>query len=147
MARFAFDSSGGGGLLHSVKTVLLVDGSILALSPVLRLLTDAFSDDTIWALSSALLALHVACFNYAGGGSGSPLALNAAVFASVLLGSRCVVLPPRLVFCFSLSAVVLERRRCLPDLAQLNTAKIFIFFFQIFFLSLYALLLLTCFAV
>lgn len=78
-------------LLRSGPLVLLVYGSVLALAPVMRLLTDSFSDDTIWALVSLLLALHLVFFAYSSAPSApdtNPMSLNAAIFASVLLGSR-----------------------------------------------------------
>jgi phosphatidylinositol glycan class C protein len=79
---------GGGGLARSVPLVLLVYGSVLSLAPVMRLLTDSFTDDTIWALVSALLALHLVFFAYGANADTNPMSLNAAIFASVLLGSR-----------------------------------------------------------
>lgn len=77
-----------GGLARSVPLVLLVYGSVLSLAPVMRLLTDSFSDDTIWALVALLLALHLVFFAYGAAADTNPMSLNAAIFASVLLGSR-----------------------------------------------------------
>ncbi len=75
---------------RSVPLVLLLYGSVLALAPVLRLLTDSFSDDTIWALVVVLLAVHLVFFSYSHerANDTNPVSLNAAIFASVLLGSR-----------------------------------------------------------
>jgi phosphatidylinositol N-acetylglucosaminyltransferase subunit C len=75
---------------RSVPLVLLLYGSVLALAPVMRLLTDSFSDDTIWALVVSLLAVHLLFFSYSleRANDANPVSLNAAIFASVLLGSR-----------------------------------------------------------
>lgn len=75
---------------RSVPLVLLLYGSVLALAPIMRLLTDSFSDDTIWALVVVLLAVHLVFFSYSHelANDTNPVSLNAAIFASVLLGSR-----------------------------------------------------------
>ncbi len=75
---------------RSIPLVLLVYGSLMALAPVMRLLTDSFSDDTIWALVVVLLLLHLVFFSYSDerANDTNPISLNAAIFASVLFGSR-----------------------------------------------------------
>lgn len=76
-----------------VKRGALFVGGLLALSPVLRTLTAAYSSDTIWALAIVLSAVHLATHDY-GFVNGSSaefrgtVSLNAAVFSSVLLASR-----------------------------------------------------------
>eukprot|EP01132_Coremiostelium_polycephalum_P001311 gene1311-1655_t len=82
---------------HSVKDsillVILLFGTVYGLSPVLRTLTNSFSDDTIWALTFILLLAHLFFHDYGYTNNESirfsaPVSLNAAIFASVLLGSR-----------------------------------------------------------
>ena len=51
------------------RTLALLHGALWALAPVLRRLTDSFSDDTIWAASGALAALHLITFPYGNGTS------------------------------------------------------------------------------
>jgi len=63
------------------------------LSPLLRTLTQPFSDDTILALTISLFIIHLFTQDYAymSGLSKSysaPVSLNAAIFATVLLVSR-----------------------------------------------------------
>jgi len=77
---------------HCFRMILLF-GAVFALSPVLHTLTNAFSNDTIWALTSLLLILHLYFHDYGfiNGVSDkftAPVSLNAAIFASVLLASR-----------------------------------------------------------
>ncbi|KYQ90934.1 GlcNAc transferase [Tieghemostelium lacteum] len=77
----------------SILHVILLFGTVYALSPVLRTLTNSFSDDTIWALTFILLlaSLFFHDYGYTNNEStkfSAPVSLNAAIFASVLLGSR-----------------------------------------------------------
>jgi len=93
--RLAIDNNSTSGFrfLSQSLRMLLLFGTVFALSPVLRTLTNAFSDDTIWALTSFLLILHLYFHDY-GFVNGvtdhftAPVSLNAAIFTSVLLGSR-----------------------------------------------------------
>ncbi|GAM28491.1 hypothetical protein SAMD00019534_116670 [Acytostelium subglobosum LB1] len=76
-------------LLH----VILLFGTVYGLSPVLRTLTNSFSDDTIWALTFILLLAHLFFHDYGYTNNdctvfNAPISLNAAIFASVLLSSR-----------------------------------------------------------
>eukprot|EP01112_Ceratiomyxa_fruticulosa_P017895 TRINITY_DN564_c0_g2_i1.p1 TRINITY_DN564_c0_g2~~TRINITY_DN564_c0_g2_i1.p1 ORF type:complete len:321 (+),score=43.02 TRINITY_DN564_c0_g2_i1:236-1198(+) len=81
-------------IVGSTMQIALVFGCVFGLSPVLRTLTDAFSDDTIWALTSIMLIAHTFFhdYGYINGVDRSsfdaPVSLNAAIFASILLGSR-----------------------------------------------------------
>ncbi|KAN0012174.1 hypothetical protein ACTFIU_007472 [Dictyostelium citrinum] len=73
--------------------IILLFGTVYGLSPVLRTLTNSFSDDTIWALTFILLLAHLFFHDYGYTNNESqkfsaPVSLNAAIFASVLLGSR-----------------------------------------------------------
>eukprot|EP01079_Euglenida_sp_SAG-EU17-18_P004455 gene4455-4703_t len=87
-------------LHQQVKDAALVTGALLLFSPVFRTLTLSFAEDTIWASSIALLMTNVAATDYTWINGLSPtqtetgvhqahaVALNAAVFSSVLLCSR-----------------------------------------------------------
>jgi phosphatidylinositol glycan class C protein len=73
--------------------ILLVFSTVLALSPVLHTLTNSFSDDTIWSLTSVLLVIHLYFHDYGYINAVSdrftaPVSVNAAIFASVCLASR-----------------------------------------------------------
>jgi len=80
-----------------VGSGLVVFGFLWTLSPVLRTLTQTFSDDTVFALTTMCLLAHAAIYDYTevqrntdrmdNRVSGS-VALNAAMSASVLLASR-----------------------------------------------------------
>lgn len=94
-ARVAMDPTleSVAALVDNVKIFVLFFGTLLALSPVLRTLTIPFADDTIWALTISCLSVHVffTDYTYVNGWSDQfrgHIALNAAVFASVLMGSR-----------------------------------------------------------
>jgi phosphatidylinositol glycan class C protein len=94
LGALVFRGGGGGGGGVASRVALFV-GALYGLSPVLKTLTLAYSSDTIWALSIALSALHVAAHDYGflSCAAGSTrfkgvVSLNAAIFASVLLASR-----------------------------------------------------------
>eukprot|EP00906_Rhabdomonas_costata_P034552 RCo048613 len=66
---------------------------LLLFSPVMHTLTSSYSSDTIWALSSTLLVLHVVFtdFQYINGCTDThngAVSINAATFSAVLLASR-----------------------------------------------------------
>jgi len=81
--------------LRSPGKQLIISGLLfklvlLGFSPVLKTLTESFSTDTIWLLTTLAFLLHALTFDYA---TDSPhlqdsLALNAAIFASIMLASR-----------------------------------------------------------
>lgn len=76
--------------LASVLGKMVVALVLLAVSPVLRTLTEATTSDTIWALAAMLFTAHLVLADYAGG-SGKlqdTLSFNAAISASVVLASR-----------------------------------------------------------
>ena len=79
--------------VSNLSSLIVLVGVLLALSPVLATLTNSFSDDTIWVLTILLMLIHVVFhdYGYIIGSSEKfegPVSLNAAIFASVLLGSR-----------------------------------------------------------
>ncbi|KAG9121043.1 hypothetical protein FRC07_003168 [Ceratobasidium sp. 392] len=92
-------------LAKAIKSSILVFLALASLAPVLRTLTAATSDDSIWALAAILFGLHALLADFspeprilarAGepgasqpqGGLTSVLSMNAAVSASVVLASR-----------------------------------------------------------
>merc|ERR1712080_336987 len=80
-------------MFESVNTMVLLLGVLIGLSPVLATLTNSFSNDTIYALSIMLMLIHVVLQDYgfilgSSDNFQAPVSLNAAIFASVLLGSR-----------------------------------------------------------
>jgi phosphatidylinositol glycan class C protein len=81
------------GMLRAGKSVVVITLTLFGFSPVLRTLVQPFSNDTIWALSISFLLIHIFFhdYGYTHGTSermDAPVSLNAAIFASVLLGSR-----------------------------------------------------------
>ncbi|KAG8700122.1 hypothetical protein FRC09_006166 [Ceratobasidium sp. 395] len=93
-------------LTKAIKSSILVFLALASLAPVLRTLTAATSDDSIWALAAILFGLHALLADFAPepprvlvrageggtvqpqGGLTSVLSMNAAVSASVVLASR-----------------------------------------------------------
>ncbi|SJX64603.1 uncharacterized protein SRS1_15420 [Sporisorium reilianum f. sp. reilianum] len=76
-----------GGVLS--KTIMAL--VLLAVSPVLRTLTESTTSDSIWALAVALFALHLALADYSATKPkqlSATLSFNAALSASVVLASR-----------------------------------------------------------
>ncbi|KAG8759552.1 hypothetical protein FRC14_005675 [Serendipita sp. 396] len=78
-----------------MRSSILVFMALLALSPVLRTLTQATSSDSIWALSFFLFALHTLLADYTDPipyesreRLTSVLSMNAAISSSVVLASR-----------------------------------------------------------
>ncbi|EGG24433.1 RhoGAP domain-containing protein [Cavenderia fasciculata] len=99
----------------SILYIILLFGTVYALSPVLRTLTNSFSDDTIWALTFILLLAHLFFhdYGYTNGESErfqAPISLNAAIFASVLLGSRL----PSIIHVFVLISFAIEMFALFP---------------------------------
>lgn len=54
--------------LATVKSAALIYAAVLGLSPILKSLTLSTTSDSIWALSTWLLMINVAFFDYSGGG-------------------------------------------------------------------------------
>ncbi|XP_068688734.1 phosphatidylinositol N-acetylglucosaminyltransferase subunit C-like [Montipora foliosa] len=93
-----FDALDGGRLrfqsertrMDDLKTCLLVLISVLVLSPVLKTLTDSISTDTIYAMTTFMLAMNLLLYDY---GTRAAIvcrstSFNASIFASVCLASR-----------------------------------------------------------
>eukprot|EP00794_Sanderia_malayensis_P015770 gene15770-17361_t len=78
------------GKRDDLKSVILVTGIVLGLSPILKTLTETISTDTIYAMTVGMLATNLLLHDYVSEAtmSPSPLSLNASVFASVCLASR-----------------------------------------------------------
>lgn len=53
--------------LATAKSAVLIYCALLGLSPILKSLTKSTSDDSIWAISTFLLCMNVAFFDYRGG--------------------------------------------------------------------------------
>ncbi|KAL1796983.1 hypothetical protein ACET3X_005523 [Alternaria dauci] len=53
--------------LATAKSALLIYAALLGLSPILKSLTRSTTSDSIWALSTWLLMMNVAFFDYSGG--------------------------------------------------------------------------------
>ena len=76
--------------LESATTIYLLAGTLVVLAPVMRTLTESYSDDTVTFLVMLLCSLHLIFHEYrstpifSGGGMFS---LNAGMFASILLAS------------------------------------------------------------
>lgn len=56
--------------LATAKSAVLIYAALLGLSPILKSLTRSTTSDSIWAISTWLLMINVAFFDY-GGGSGA----------------------------------------------------------------------------
>lgn len=85
--------------ISSALSKLIMGLVLLAVSPVLRTLTESTTSDSIWALSAMLFFLHLALADYTSssytggereGGNklSDTLSFNAAISASVVLASR-----------------------------------------------------------
>ena len=77
--------------LATAKSALLIYGALLGLSPILKSLTESTTSDSIWAMTTWLMAINVFFFDYGGGvGAKFPASLstNAALMASTVLASR-----------------------------------------------------------
>jgi phosphatidylinositol glycan class C protein len=88
-------SNGPTGILAEldvlVRTAVGLAVTLAALSPVLRSLTNSYSDDTVATLVAACCLVHLFAHDYsdAPNSSGAGIvSLNAGVFAAVLLASR-----------------------------------------------------------
>eukprot|EP00921_Rhytidocystis_pertsovi_P008330 GHVQ01013643.1.p1 GENE.GHVQ01013643.1~~GHVQ01013643.1.p1 ORF type:complete len:429 (+),score=21.58 GHVQ01013643.1:248-1534(+) len=82
---------------YAIPSAMVVFGCLWILSPILLTLTKTFSDDTVFTLTTLFLLLHVALHDYpyvyrnphrVDERVTSSMALNAAMFAAVLLASR-----------------------------------------------------------
>ncbi|KAF2202174.1 GPI2-domain-containing protein [Delitschia confertaspora ATCC 74209] len=93
--------------LTTLKSAVLIYCALLGLSPILKSLTHSTSLDSIWAISTCLLLMNVAFFDY-GGGTGAHLpasiSTNSAMMASTVLASRL----PSTTHVFSLTLFSIE---------------------------------------
>ncbi|OAG10633.1 phosphatidylinositol N-acetylglucosaminyltransferase [Paraphaeosphaeria sporulosa] len=93
--------------LATARSALLIYAALLGLSPILKSLTKSTTSDSIWALSTWLLFMNVAFFDY-GSGSGAHLpasiSTNSALMASTVLASRL----PSTTHVFSLTLFSIE---------------------------------------
>ncbi|KAF2477196.1 phosphatidylinositol N-acetylglucosaminyltransferas-like protein subunit C [Lindgomyces ingoldianus] len=93
--------------LATAKSGLLIYAAVLGLSPILKSLTRSTTPDSIWAISTWLLCMNVAFFDY-GGGTGAHLpasiSTNSALMASTVLASRL----PSTTHVFSLTLFSIE---------------------------------------
>ncbi|KAL9988601.1 hypothetical protein ACROYT_G003063 [Oculina patagonica] len=93
-----FDALDGGTLrsaskrsrLDDLKSCVVVLGSVFVLSPVLKTLTDSISTDTIYAMTTFMLAMNLLLYDYGTSAAivSRSASLNASIFASVCLASR-----------------------------------------------------------
>jgi len=116
---FTAESWTNGKILADIKLLLLVFVAVWMLSPLLRTLTQPFSDDTILALSVALFTIHLFTQDYAymsglSKNYTAPVSLNAAIFASVLLVSRL----PSVFHVYSVICVAIELFALFPILRR-----------------------------
>lgn len=53
--------------ISTIKSAVLIYGALLGLSPILKSLTKSVTSDSIWAISTWLLMMNVAFFDYSSG--------------------------------------------------------------------------------
>lgn len=77
-------------MFGELKTSITFLVSGFTMSPVLRTLTETISTDTIYAMVTMMIFVHLIFHNYgiAAAIVSKPISLNAAIFASVCLASR-----------------------------------------------------------
>lgn len=93
--------------LATAKSALLIYAALLGLSPILKSLTRSTTSDSIWALSTWLLCMNVAFFDYSGGSGArlpASISTNSALMASTVLASRL----PSTTHVFSLTLFSIE---------------------------------------
>ncbi|KAI1667442.1 hypothetical protein L13192_08151 [Pyrenophora tritici-repentis] len=93
--------------IATAKSAVLIYAALLGLSPILKSLTRSTTSDSIWALSTWLLMMNVAFFDYSGGtGAHLPASIstNSAMMASAVLASRL----PSTTHVFSLTLFSIE---------------------------------------
>jgi len=79
--------------VDAAARIFVFCGVVHTLSPILKTLTQSFSDDTIFSLTGLFSTLHITLFDYDAICATAPdfsgtTSLNAAIFSSVLLASR-----------------------------------------------------------
>lgn len=106
-------------LVTDFRTVLIFVVFGYVLSPILKTLTDTISTDTIYAMTTFMMIIHLIFFDYGVPSAivSSSLSLNAAIFGSVCLASRLAspfhafVLLTNAVECFVLLPILLSKGR------------------------------------
>lgn len=104
-------------LVTDLRTVLIFVVFGYVLSPILKTLTDTISTDTIYAMTTFMMIIHLIFFDYGVPAAivSSSLSLNAAIFGSVCLASRLAspfhafVLLTNAVECFVLLPILLSK--------------------------------------
>ncbi|XP_062516129.1 phosphatidylinositol N-acetylglucosaminyltransferase subunit C-like [Corticium candelabrum] len=76
--------------IGDLKTCVIFTVALYGLSPVLKTLTESISTDTIYAMTTFMLLVHLLFHNYGAEGAmvSHAISLNSATFASVCLASR-----------------------------------------------------------
>lgn len=72
---------------QTAKSAIIFLLTLLMASPLLRTLTEDISTDTVWRMAVICFITHLIFFDYSCRMTGT-LALNAVIFAAVILGSR-----------------------------------------------------------
>ncbi|XP_067002309.2 phosphatidylinositol N-acetylglucosaminyltransferase subunit C [Anabrus simplex] len=136
-------------LVKDLRTVLifLVFGYVL--SPILKTLTDTISTDTIFAMSTLMMIIHIVFFDYGvpAGIVSSALSLNAAIFGSICLASRLAsafhafVLLTITVECFALLPLLLAR---IKNSLLLLTAVVMVVLYALYTVSITMAVLFAC---
>lgn len=106
-------------MVKDLRTVQIFVVFGYVLSPILKTLTDTISTDTIYAMTTLMMIIHLIFFDYGVSAAivSSSLSLNAAIFGSVCLGSRLAspfhafVLLSNAVECFVLLPILLSKGR------------------------------------
>lgn len=106
-------------MVKDLRTVLIFVVFGYVLSPILKTLTDTISTDTIYAMTTFMMIIHLIFFDYGVSAAivSSSLSLSAAIFGSVCLASRLAspfhafVLLSNAVECFVLLPILLSKGR------------------------------------
>lgn len=77
-------------VIKEVKSSMIFLVTGFAMSPILRTLSETISTDTIYAMCTLMMLVHLSFYNYGINTAivSKPISLNAAFFASVCLASR-----------------------------------------------------------
>lgn len=77
-------------MTNELKTALIFLISGFAVSPILKTLTETISTDTIYAMVTIMMLVHLTFYDYGAKAAivSTPVALNAAIFGAVCLASR-----------------------------------------------------------
>ncbi|CAG2102220.1 unnamed protein product [Medioppia subpectinata] len=77
-------------VINELKSAAIFLISGLAVSPILKTLTETISTDTIYAMVTVMMLVHLTFYDYGAKAAivSTPVALNAAIFGGVCLASR-----------------------------------------------------------